>query len=162
MILTAVFFAGHGPAEAGIPRQGSVAVVVGGVDEMHALAAQAIFLRELINNGYSVVDESTLNVMRRSEEGRFALQGNVEAIKRLSSRYGIGTFVTAYIRAGWPERNEFRLYTGTASIAVQASTGANMIYADTASAKQVGYTFSEATQKSIEAAAIIAAQKLTR
>jgi len=162
VILSIVFLAGYVPAEAAIPKEGSLAIVVGGVDEMHSLTAQAIFLRELRANGYKVVDEKTLNSMRRSEAGRLALQGDVDAIMRLSSRYGIKTFVTAYIRAGQPIINEFKLYTGTASIAVEARSGANMIYGDTASGKQVGYSPDEAAQKSIEAAATLAAKKLTQ
>jgi hypothetical protein len=129
---------------------------------MHTLSAQAIFIRDLRAGGYKVVDESTLNSMRRSEAGRLALEGNVQAILGLSKKYGIGTFITAYIRAGWPMENEFKLFTGTASIAVQARSGANIIYGETVSGKQVGYTPDEAAQKSIEAAAQLATKKMTQ
>jgi len=162
VIIGIVLFAGHIPAQAAIPKQGTVAIVVGGVDEMHTLSAQAIFVRDLRASGYKVVDESTLNSMRRSEAGRLALEGNVNAILSLSSRYGISTFITAYIRADSPVVNEFKLYTGTASIAVQARAKADLIYGDTVSGKQVGYTPGEAAQKSIEAAAALAARNLAQ
>ena len=162
VIIGMVFFAGGLPAQAAIPKQGSVAIVVGGVDEMHTLSAQAIFVRDLRAAGYKVVDEKTLNSMRRSEAGRLALEGNVNAILSLSSKYGISTFITGYIRAGAPVENEFKLYTGTASIAVQARAKADLIYGETVSGKQVGYSPDEAAQKSIEAAAALAAKKLTQ
>ena len=162
VVIGIVIFVGQLPAHAAIPKQGSVAIVVGGVDEMHAASAQAIFVRVLRANGYSVVDEATLNSMRRSEAGRLALEGNVQAILNLSSRYGISTFVTAMIRADQPRINQFNLYTGTATIAVQARAGANMIYGDTVSGREVGYTEGEASQKSIEAAADVAARNLSQ
>ena len=165
LILTAVaglmFLAFTFPASAAIPNQGPVAIVVGGVDEMHIMSAQVIFINQLRTSGYRVVDESTLNQMRRSEAGRLALQGDVKAILNLSSRYGISTFITAYITAGRPVVNEFQLYTGTATIAVQARRGADLIYGDTVSGRQVGYSRDEAAQKSIETAAVLAARNLT-
>ena len=58
--------------------------------------------------------------------------------------------------------NEFQLYTGTSSVAVMvtASNG-SQIYADTVAGKQVGYTPSEAKQKSLEAAAALAVKRMT-
>ena len=162
LAVLAAAFACLGSAEAAIPKKGSVAIVVGGEDELHAMSAQSIFLRELRAAGYKVVDEKTLNAMRKSAAGRLALEGNVDAIKKLSSQYGISTFVTAYIRAGSPVKNEFQLYTGTASIAVEARSGADMIFGDTASGKQVGYTPDEAKQKTVEAAASVAVKKMTQ
>jgi hypothetical protein len=162
ILFAAAFFCGTGSAEAAIPKKGSVAIVVGGVDELHTMSAQSIFVRDLRASGYKVVDEKTLNAMRKSEAGRLALEGNVDAIMKLSSKYGVSTFITAYIRAGQPVVNEFQLYTGTASIAIQARSGANMIYGDTVSGKQVGYTPDEAAQKAIETAAALAAKKLAQ
>ena len=69
--------------------------------------------------------------------------------------------ITAQLQAGKPVLNEFQLYTGTSSLAIMVmSSGGQMIYADTVMGKQVGYTPDEAAQKSIEAAAKLAVQKM--
>ena len=71
--------------------------------------------------------------------------------------------ITAQLQAGWPVVNDFRLYTGTASIAIMVmSSGGQMIYADTVDGKQVGYTRDEAAQKSIEAAAKLAVERMIK
>jgi hypothetical protein len=82
---------------------------------------------------------------------------------KLGSQYGFSTMVTLQVEAGEPAMNEFKLYTGTASVTVMA-TGSNgsQLYADTVSGKQVGYTPSEAAQKSLEAAAKLAVDRMTQ
>ena len=69
---------------------------------------------------------------------------------KLGRQYGFSTMITAQVEAGSPVLNEFQLYTGTSSVAVMvtASNG-SQIYADTVAGKQVGYTPSEAKQKSL-------------
>ncbi|MDR1580614.1 MAG: hypothetical protein LBS35_09680 [Synergistaceae bacterium] len=161
LVICAALCAAAAAAQAAIPKKGSVAIVVGGYDEQHILSVQAIFVRELRANDYKVVDEKKLAEMRRNEAARLALEGDVDAILRLRSKYKVDTVITANIEAGRPMLNPFDLFTGTASIVVWASSGANMIYGDTSFGKKVGYTPNEAAQKSVEAAASIAAEKLT-
>lgn len=160
LIVCAALCAAASAAHSAIPKKGSVAIVVGGYYEQHILSVQAIFVRELRANGYRVVDEKKLAEMRRSEAARLALEGDVDAIMRLGSKYRVDTVITANIEEGRPMLNPFEMFTGTASIVVLASSGANMIYGDTSFAKKVGYTPDEAVLKSVEAAATAAAKKL--
>ena len=116
----------------------------------------------MIAKGYKVVDPKKLEAIRRSKAAALALDGNVDAIMKLGRQYGFSTLITAQVEAGRPVLNEFELYTGTSSIAVMvtASNG-SQIYADTVAGKQVGYTPSEAQQKSLEAAAALAVKRMT-
>ena len=148
-------------ALAALPQKGSIAVLAMGPSDQHAASVAAILTRELIANGYKVVDPDTLAAIRRSKAARLALDGNVDAIMGLSKQYGFSTMVTAQLEAGRPVLNEFELYTATSSIAIMVmSSGGQMIYADTVMGKQVGYTRDEAAQKSIEAAAKSAVKRM--
>jgi hypothetical protein len=162
MLIAGMFCFCVSQAGAAIPKKGSIALIVGGDDEQYIESVQAILIRELKANGYKVVDEKKLAAERKSQAARLALQGDVNAILKLSSKYRVSVVITASIRAGEPMMNEFELFTGTASIAVRARSGANEIYGDTSSAKQVGYTPEEAVQKSVDAAAALGASKLVK
>jgi PAS domain-containing protein len=148
-------------ALASLPKNGSIAVLAMGPSDQHAVSVAAILTRELIANGYKVVDPDTLAAIRRNKAARLALDGDVDAIMKLTKQYGFSTMITAQLKAGRPVVNEFQLYTGTSSIAIMVmSSGGQMIYADTVMGKQVGYTPDEAAQKSIEAAAKSAVKKM--
>ena len=109
------------------------------------------------------MDQNKLAQIRRSKAAQYALEGNVNAIMKLSSQYGISTTITVTVTAGNPVENEFRLQTGTASAAVKAiGSGGAMLYGDTVSGKQVGYTPDEASQKAIEAAVSLAVERMTQ
>jgi PAS domain-containing protein len=125
------------------------------------MSVASILTRELVANGYKVVDPNTLAAIRRNKAAALALDGNVDAIMKLGKQYGFSTIITAQLEAGRPVVNEFDLYTGTSSIAIMVmSSGGQMIYADTVMGKQVGYTRDEAAQKSIEAAAKLAVSRM--
>lgn len=148
-------------AFASIPTKGSIAILAIGSSEQHAASVASILTRELVANGYKVVDPDTLSAIRRNKAARLALDGNVDAIMKLGKQYGFSTMITAQLEAGRPVVNEFDLYTGTSSIAIMVmSSGGQMIYADTVMGKQVGYTRDEAAQKSIEAAAKSAVNRM--
>lgn len=151
------------PADAAIPKKGSVAVLVKGPSAQHAASAASIVTQQLIAKGYKVVDPQKLESIRRSKAAALALDGNVEAIMKLGKQYGFSTMVAVQVQAGNPVINEFKLYTGTASAAVMV-TGSNgaQLYADTVSGKQVGYSPDEARQKSLEAAATLAVNRMTQ
>lgn len=147
-------------ARAALP-DGSIAVLTKGPSAQHAASVASIITRELIAKGHKVVDPKRLDAIRRSKAAALALEGNVDAIIKLSKQYGFSTMITAQLQAGKPVLNEFQLYTGTSSIAVMATTSAGqVVYADTVMGKQVGYTPDEAAQKSIEAAAKLAVQRM--
>lgn len=150
-------------ADAAIPKNGSIAVLVKGPSQQHVASATAIITKQLIASGYKVVDPKKLEQIRKNKAAALALDGNVEAIMKLSSQYGFSTLVAAQAESGEPMINEFKLYTGTSSVAVIV-TGSNgaQLYADTVSGKQVGYTQSEAAQKALEAAAKLAADRMTK
>lgn len=160
VFLAASFFS-H--AEAALPKNGSIAVLVKGPSEQHTASTTSIVTQQLIAYGYRVVDQNKLDSIRRSKAATLALQGDVQAIMNLSKQYGFSTMITMQAQAGNPMENEFKLFTGTASVAVMAtsSSGARL-YADTVSGKQVGYTPDEASQKSIEAAAKLAVSKMVK
>ncbi|MDR2176010.1 MAG: hypothetical protein LBO82_08780 [Synergistaceae bacterium] len=146
-----------------LPKKGSIAVLVRGPSEQHTASALSVMIRQLTAKGYKVMDQNKLAQIRKSKAAQYALEGNVDAIMKLSSQYGISTTVTVTVTAGEPVENEFLLLTGTASAAVKAiSSGGAMLYGDTVLGKQVGYTPDEASQKAIEAAVQTAAERMTR
>ncbi|MDR2180690.1 MAG: hypothetical protein LBP21_10310 [Synergistaceae bacterium] len=146
-----------------LPKKGLIAVLVKGPSERHVESALSIMIQQLTSKGYKIVDQNKLTQIRRSKAAQFALEGNVDAIMKLSSQYGISTTVTVTVTAGEPVENEFKLQTGTASAAVRAiSSGGVMLYGDTVSGKQVGYTPDEASQKALEAAVMTAADRMTQ
>jgi hypothetical protein len=146
-----------------LPKKGSIAVLVNGSSPQHAESALSIMIQQLTAKGYKIVDQNKLAQIRRSKAAQYALEGNVDAIMRLSSQYGVSTTVTVTVTAGQPVENEFKLQTGTASAAVRAiSSGGVMLYGDTISSKQVGYTPDEASQKALEAAIMAAADRMTQ
>lgn len=150
-------------AAASIPKKGSIAVLVQGPSEQHTASALSIMIRQLTAKGYKIMDQNKLAQIRRSKAAQYALEGNVSAIMKLSSQYGIGTTIIVTVTAGNPVENEFLLQTGTASAAVKAiSSGGAMLYGDTVSGKQVGYTPDEASQKAIEAAVNMAVERMTQ
>ncbi|MDR1732757.1 MAG: hypothetical protein LBR61_11750 [Synergistaceae bacterium] len=169
-----------------LPRQGTVAVLVRGPDPQHDAVTAGIVAQRLIAGGYKVVDQKKMAEMRRSEAARLALEqtreaqrmaleGNIDgimgldakygrAIRGLASRYGVETVVTIDVSVdGDSRRNEFDMFTGTASAAVMAvSSGGRVLYSDTVSGRQVGYTRGEAERNAVEAAATTAADRMAR
>ena len=146
-----------------LPKKGSIAVLVNGSSPQHAESALSIMIQQLTAKGYKIVEQNKLAQMRRSKAAKYALEGNVDAIMKLSSQYGVSTTVTVTVTAGEPVENEFKLQTGTASAAVRAiSSGGVMLYGDTVSGKQVGYTSDEASRKALEAAIMTAADRMTQ
>ena len=145
-------FASHA-AEAALPRGSSFAVLANGPSAQHVRSTEAIITRQLLARGYRVVDPQRLDAIRRDRAARLALEGNIDAILRLSSGHG-ATMIVVQVEAGQPRENEFRLYTGTSSLAVTVGApNGSIIYADTTRGRQVGYTSDEAAQMAIEAAA---------
>ena len=161
VIFVAIAFSGNvRSSDAALPK-GSVAILVKGPSAQHVSTATSILTQKLVQNGYKVVDSKKLESIRRNKAAALALDGNVDAIMKLGKTYGFSTMVTAQVEAGEPVLNEFKLYTGFSSVALMV-TGSNgqQIYADTSSGKQVGYTPSEAAQKSLDAAIKAAADKM--
>ena len=145
-----------------LPNRGSIAVLVRGVSEQHSASVGALVSQRLTAKGYRVVDEKRLAAIRQNQIAIAALDGDIDAIIRLSTQFGVGTTITINARAGRPVVNEFGLQTGTASVAVRAVTSSgSVVYSDTVQGKQVGYTPDEAAQKAIEAAALLAVERMT-
>jgi hypothetical protein len=145
-----------------LPKKGNIAVLVKGVSEHHNNAVVALVSQRLAAKGYKVVDSQKLANIRKSKAAMAALDGNVDAIIKINSQYQVGTTITISAQAGQPVENEFGLQTGTASAAVTAVSGSSVVYSDTVQGKQLGYTPDEAAQKSIEAAALLAVERMTR
>ena len=146
---------------AALPNTGVIAILAAGSSEQQAASVTSIMAREFIAKGYRVAAPDALAAIRRHSEASAALEGNANAIKKLSEQYGFGSIITAQIEAGSPVQNEFKLYTGASSIALMAmNSDGEVIYADTVMGRQVGYTPLEAAQKSMEADAMSAVQRM--
>ncbi|MDR1742064.1 MAG: hypothetical protein LBR38_09545 [Synergistaceae bacterium] len=146
-----------------LSKKGTIAVLVKGPDPQHDAATAAIVLQRLTAKGYKVVDQKKLAAIRESKAALLALEGDIDGIMKLSSQYSVGTVITLNAAAGYSRRNEFDMFTGTASVAVRAVTsGGKEVYADTVQGKAVGYSRDEADQKAIEAAAALAADRMTQ
>ena len=144
-----------------LPRTGTVAVLVRGISDQHNASVAALVSQRLTARGYRVVDERRMAAIRQSRIAEAALNGDVDAIIRLSRENNVGATITinAHARA---ERNPFGLWTGTASVAVMAMTsGGRMIYSDTVQGKAVTPTRHEAAQSAIEEAALQAVERMT-
>jgi len=147
-------------AEAALPKN-SFAVLANGPSAQHTKSTEALITKQLLAKGYKVVDPQKLQAIKKDKIARLALAGDVDAILKLSSGHG-ATMIVVQVEAGWPVVNEFKLYTGTSSLAVTVGApNGSIIYADTVMGKQVGYTPDEAAQKSIESAANRAVAKMT-
>jgi len=148
------------PAEAALPKN-SFAVLANGPSAQHNKSTEALITRQLLDKGYKVVDPKKLEAIKKDRIARLALAGDVDAILKLSSGHG-ATMIVVQVEAGWPVVNEFKLFTGTSSLAVTVGApNGSIIYADTVSGKEVGYTPHEAAQKCIESAAKRAVAKMT-
>jgi hypothetical protein len=151
------------PLPSPLPKRGNIAVLVKGWSQQHNASTAALIIQRLTAKGYKVVDQNKLAAIRQSKAAIAALDGDINAIMKLSSQYGVGTTITVNAEAGQSMVNEFGLYTGTASVAVMAVTsGGNMVFSDTVRGKQVGYTPEEAAQKAIETAALLAVDRMAQ
>jgi hypothetical protein len=123
----------------------------------------ALVSQRLTARGYRVVDEGRMAAIRRNRIAIAALDGDIDAIIRLSSQFGVGTTITINAQSGQPVTNEFNLLTGSASVAVMAVTSrGNIVYSDTVQGRNVGYTPDETSQRAIEEAALLAVDRMTQ
>ena len=149
-------------SEAALPLNTPFAVMAKGPSQQHISNTEAIITRQLLAKGYKVVDPQKLNAIRRDAAARAALEGDVNAILRLSRGHG-ATMIVVQVQADPPRRNEFDLFTGTSDLALQVGApNGSIIYADTARGRGVGYTTGEAASKAIEVAATAAVNGMTR
>lgn len=132
---------------AALPQGKTIAVLVRGTPS-HAAAARSLLVRALLDGGYRAVDEKQLEKIRRSKAAALALEGNVDAILQLGRSFGFSVLLSGAVTVPKPVRNEFGLFTATASVSVTACHAANgrQILALTESAKEIGYTPEEAAQ----------------
>ena len=140
-----------------LPKRGDIAVVVEGDDEQHVSITEAKIIDSLVQHGYRVVDEKKMKAIKaaavRAQAARYALQGNVEGILRLNGSYSCAATVVARVQAGKPVQNQFKLYTGNASVAILAVTSrGTKLGGKTAMSKEVAFSEYETQVKAIEAA----------
>lgn len=151
-----------GYADGPLPKGKTIAVIVRGASSQQSRSAEAILISSLIQGGYKAVDQDRLETIRKNKAAVLALDGDVDAILKLSRTYGFNILVSGRATVHAPVKNEFGLFTATAVVSVTACQGADgrQLFADTASAKEIGYTGDEAGQKAIEAAARQAARAM--
>lgn len=143
----------------GLPNIGKIAVLADATDAQHAALAEAIIIDELVANGYTVLDDATLGKIHRvaARENAIihAFGGNVAGVANIGRSNDAAYTILARVKAGRPEVNEARLYTGTASAVVMAiSSQGDKIGGRSISGKAVGYTVDEAREKALEKAVI--------
>lgn len=164
-VLTA-FFAALAPASGScagpLPKGKTIAVLVRSGSAQYARSAEAIIISSLLQGGYNAVDQRQLESIRKNKAAALALDGDVDAILKLSQTYGFNVLVSGRATVHDPVKNEFGLFTATASVSVTACQGSSgkQLFADSASAKEVGYTGAEAGQKALESAARAAASAM--
>jgi hypothetical protein len=159
-------------AEAAMPRNGDVAVIavpMNGQSAEYTDIIENAVIQEFVSSGYKVVDEAKKKQIRRAAAQKKAdaayLNGDVDALMKISFSYGVATAVMIKFRVDRPAENEFKMYTGTASATFNArdskgnyssaSRGAIM-------AKQVGYSEDEARTKAIDYAAGLVCAELAK
>lgn len=137
-----------------LPKGKTIAVLVRGTPS-HAAAVRSLLVRALLGGGYRAVDEQQLEKIRHSKAAALALEGNVDAILQLGRSFGFSVLLSGTVTVPKPVKNEFGLFTATASVSVTACHAADgrQIMALTESAKEIGYTPEEAAQKAAEKAA---------
>lgn len=140
-----------------LPNTGNIAVIADSQDSQHAAIAEATIIDELVANGYTVVDDSVLAKIHRQAQKDNAISrafgGNVSGIANIGRSSKAEYTILARVKAGIPERNEAKLYTGTASAVIMAvSSQGGKLGGRTASGKAVGYTVDEAREKALEKA----------
>ncbi|HDQ92630.1 MAG TPA: hypothetical protein ENN89_00750 [Synergistetes bacterium] len=151
-----------GFCDGALPRGKTIAVLVRSSSSQHARSAEAILINSLIQGGYKAVDKDRLESIRHNKAAALALEGDVDAILKLSQTYGFNVLVSGRATIHAPVKNEFGLYTATAVVSVSACQGADgrQLFADSSTAKEVGYTGDEAGQKALESAARMAARSM--
>ncbi len=155
MIIASAFSA-YGASNV-LPKKGDVALLVEGGDEQQVKIAEVQIINSLTAHGYRVVDEKKMKAMKaasvRAQAARLAAQGNFSAIFKLNASYSVGATIVARVQAGQPVQNQFKLFTGDATVAITAATsGGITLGGRTAMARQVGYSAYEAQMKAIQAA----------
>ncbi len=152
-----------GSCDSALPKGKTIAVLVRSNSSQHARSAEAILINGLIQGGYKAVDRDRLESIRQNKAAALALEGDVDAILKLSQAYGFNVLVSGRATIHTPVKNEFGLFTATAVVSVTACQGGDgrQLFADTSTAKEVGYTGDEAGQKALEAAARQAARAMT-
>ena len=137
-----------------LPKRGDIAVLVEGDDRQHRAMAEAMIIEELTSRGYRIVDEAKMKRIKaaaaRAKAAIYALEGNVAGILSLNAHYSAAATVVARVQAEYPRMNEFRLYTGTASVVLLAVTsGGKKLGGRVADAKIVGYSIDETMRKAL-------------
>jgi len=144
-----------GEARAELPKGKTIAVLVKGTS--HAPLARSILIRALLDEGYKAVDEKQLERIRQNKAAILALEGNVEAIMALGRTFGFSVLLSGSVAVPSPVRNEFGLFTATATVSATACTASNarQVAAGSASANRPSGT--SASMPAVEAAASSAA-----
>lgn len=140
-----------------LPKRGDIAVLVEGDNKQHRAMAEAMIIEELASRGYRIVDEAKMKRIKaaaaRAKAAIYALEGNVAGILSLNAHYSAAATVVARVEAEYPRLNEFRLYTGTASVVLLAVTsGGKKLGGRTADAQFIGYSIDETMRKSLHEA----------
>jgi hypothetical protein len=154
-----LFFALSSSAYAAIPKKGNIAIVVDGMTRSDATpyqiaSAEAAIVRELIKKGYKPVDERILKQIRHEKARWFAAEDNVEAIKKLSSQYGVNTTITVRLRVSL--RKSY-VYEGRASIVLMAtSSDGQRLYSGSFDDRKPGHTQEEVEREVMETVILMA------
>lgn len=135
-----------------LPKKGNVALVLddGKSSSTSFVEAEDSIRKELIKKGYRIVNEKKLAEIRRSKAALLALEGNVEAIKSLGSKYGIRYFIRGRVALHEARKNDANLFTATAVITVKGyNSSGQYFFSDTVEGREVGYTTEDAQHRAL-------------
>jgi hypothetical protein len=148
-------------AGAALPKKGFIAVLVTGPPP-YLTTVDTIVTNRLISSGRKVADKATLERIRRDKAARLALEGDADAILKLSSKYGYSVLVKVEIADLRAMRDDFGFFKGSAVLNVTAiASDASIIFADTFTKTKPGRTRREVESAALETAAGTAAEKMT-
>ena len=163
-ILALFVFSMVSMSEAALPKKGSIAVIAQNNQEVDSTTTDFVtnvIINRLLGNGYKIVDRKALERIRRDKATVLALEGNVEAIMKLSSQYGYSTLLTVQVGEIQSWRDDFGFYGAIASIMAKAmASNGSIIYADEAESKEVGHRKTEVIQSAVRAASQLAADRM--
>ena len=162
IVLVFALLLASAPVAFALPKNKSIAVVMyesGNWLDKGFGTAETIIKRELMRNGYKVLNETGKLHDAKSAAG---FKGDAAVLRKMRKQYGFAILVGGETIRARGEKNEFGMYTTTTTVNVQAwsaENGLNLL-SETITAKEVGYTEGEASQKALVTAAEKIAQLL--
>ena len=144
-------------AYAAIPKSGNIAVVVAAMSRSDATpyqtaSAESLIVKGLIAKGYKPVDEEILARVRDAGILKAAADDNVEAVRRISSQYGISTTIAVWLKVSMQE-DYLVGYVGRVSMVIVVThSDGKRLYSNTIEDRVIVHKSEDAVPKAMESA----------